>query len=181
MPDNPKKQPSDEVDEEQLRLARAEGEAYQESVEYMAESVADSGGRTEGGDYVVGYALEKAEGLYELVGEGEFEFREPDEENCHLEVAVADIADGRFVPYCSVSATFVRDDEEHGPFDLPFLWHPGVHHYGANVELPDDGTYDIHVRIEPPEFHRHDEQNGDRYGDTVEVQFEDVDVKTGQG
>lgn len=180
MPDNPEKQPSAEVDENQLQQARTEGAAYQTSVTYMATRVANGGGTTEVGDYVVGYALEGAEAMYELVGEGEFELREPDDENCHLEIAVADAADRRFVPYCTVSATFARDGAEHGPFDLRFLWHPGVYHYGANVALPGSGEYDVHVTIEPPEFPRHDEQNGDRYGETVEVTFEAVSVETGQ-
>ena len=180
MPDNPEKQPSDEVDEVQLRQAATEGAAYLSSVEYMATSVANTGGITEEGDYLVGFAQEEAEGMYELVDEGEFAFREPDAENCHFEVAVADAADGRFVPHCSVSLTAERDGEKHGPFDLSFLWHPGVHHYGSNVELPGDGSYDLQVRIEPPKMHRHDEQNGDRYGEAVEVRFEDVDVETGQ-
>jgi hypothetical protein len=47
--------------------------------------------------------------------------------------------------------------------------------------LRSDGTYTIAVRVEPPTFERHDGQNGDRYGESVEVTFEDVDVETGQG
>ncbi|WP_276300726.1 hypothetical protein [Halorussus lipolyticus] len=43
-----------------------------------------------------------------------------------------------------------------------------------------DGTCTIDVRVEPPTFKRHDEENGDRYGESVEVRFEDVDVATGQ-
>lgn len=180
MPDNPEKQPSDEVDLNQIQQSRTEGEAYQTSVTYMANSVANDGGTTEAGDYILGYAQEEAEPMYRLAGEGEFELTEPDGENCHLEVVVADRGDKRFVPYCDVSATLERDGEEHGPFELDFLWHPGVYHYGSNVEVPGDGTYDMHVTVEPPEFHRHDEQNGDRYGETVEVTFEDIDVETGQ-
>ena len=174
------KQPSDEVDENQLSMARAVGSAYRDAVEYMATEVAHTGGTTDAGDYTVGFAQEEAEGLWELVDEGEFEWREPDAENCHLEVAVMDRADGRPVPYADVSARFEKDDEEYGPFDLPYLWHPGLDHYGANIELPGGGSYDVHVRVEPPQFHRHDHENGDRYGETVEVTFEDVDVETGQ-
>lgn len=180
MPDNPEKQPSDEVDVNQILQSRTEGEAYQTSVTYMANTVANDGGTRERGEYLVGYAQEEAEGMYQLVEEGEFEFVEPDDENCHLEIVVADAGDKRFVPYCDVSATFEREGTEHGPFDLPFLWHPGVYHYGSNLELPESGEYDLHVRVEPPEFGRHDEQNGDRYGETVEVTFEAVDVETGQ-
>ena len=180
MPDNPQKQPSDEVDVNQIQQSKTEGEAYQTSVSYMANTVANDGATKEEGEYIVGYAQEEAEGMYELVGEGEFEFVEPDGENCHLEVVVADAGDKRFVPYCDVTATLERDGEEYGPFELPFLWHPGVYHYGSNIEVPESGTYDLHVTIEPPEFGRHDEQNGDRYSETVTVTFKSIDVETGQ-
>ncbi|QLG29244.1 hypothetical protein HUG10_17655 [Halorarum halophilum] len=39
MPDDPEKQSSDEVDVNQIQQARTEGEAYQTSVTYMAETV----------------------------------------------------------------------------------------------------------------------------------------------
>ena len=176
------KEPSDEVDEKQLRLAKQAGDAYQEALEYMANEVAHTGGKTEEGDYVVGFAQEEAEGMYALVGEGEFEWREPEEENCHLEVAVCDAEDGRFIPEVDVTATLAAEDgEEIGPFEVPFLYHPGLFHYGKNVEIPDDGTYDITVEVEPPTFMRHDETNGNRYGETVEVTFEGVDIEAGQG
>lgn len=181
MPENPDKQPSDEVDENQIQQSRTEGDAYLTSVTYMATRVANDGGTTEAGDYVVGYAQEEAEGMYHLDGDGEFEFVEPDEENCHVEVVVADRGDGRFVPHCTVRARLERDGESVGPVEVPFVWHPGVYHYGTNIEVPGSGSYDLHVEVEPPQFHRHDEQNGDRYGETVEVTFDGIDVETGQG
>ena len=61
-----------------------------------------------------------------------------------------------------------------------FLWHPGLFHYGANVTLPGDGEYDVRVHVDPPSSHRHDEENGDRYTDPVDVTFEHVAVETGQ-
>ena len=78
-------------------------------------------GTTEAGDYVVGYAQEEAEGMYHLRGEGEFEFVEPDEENCYLAVVVADRGDGRFVPYCDVEATLERDCETVGPIEVSLV------------------------------------------------------------
>ena len=73
-----------------------------------------------------------------------------------------------------------EDGEQVGPFEVPFLWHPGLYHYGRNVEVPGDGSYTLDIRIEPPKFMRHDETNGNRYGSPVEVTFEDVDIETGQ-
>ncbi|NHN46731.1 hypothetical protein G9464_03860 [Halostella sp. JP-L12] len=172
---------SDEVDERQLELAKQEGEAYTRSLDYMIDEVAETGDLTTVDDYVVGFAQEEAEGMYAPTGDGDLEWTEPDEENCHLEVAVTDAADGRFVPELTVRATLSPEEgDDVGPFEVPFIWHPGLHHYGTNVEVPGDGEYDISVEVDPPEFMRHDEENGDRYAEPVEVTFEGVEIETGQ-
>jgi uncharacterized protein involved in high-affinity Fe2+ transport len=171
---------SDEVDERQLEVANAEGEAYTRALNYMIAEVAETGGMRAVNDYVVGFAQEEAEGMYAPRDDGGLEWTEPDAENCHLEVAVADDDDGRFVPGLTVRATLdPADGEAVGPFEVPFIWHPGLHHYGRNVEVPGDGEYDITIDVEPPSFMRHDEANGDRYSDPVEVTFEDVEIETG--
>ena len=171
---------SDEVDERQLELAKEEGEAYTRSLDYMIDEVAHTGDLTTVDDYVVGFAQEEAEGMYAPAGD--LEWTEPDEENCHLEVAVTDAAVGRFVPELTVRATLSPNDggEDVGPFEVPFIWHPGLHHYGKNVEVPGDGEYDITIEVDPPAFMRHDEENGDRYAESVEVTFEGVEVETGR-
>jgi len=130
-------QPSEEVDERQLALARKAGDAYQEAAEYMMEEVADNGGKTEVGDYLVGFAQEKAEGLYRME-DGDLSWEEPPEgANCHLEVVVASAADRRFVPGASVTATFEGDDgTEVDPVDVPMLWHPGLYHHGRTSNSP---------------------------------------------
>lgn len=173
-------QPSDEVDERHLELARKAGDAYLEAADHMIESVAETGARTETGDYVVGFAQEEAEGMYQMDG-GSLTWEEPaQEENCHLEVLVASAADGRFLPGLTVRATLERDDGSTvGPLEIPFVWHPGLYHYGRNIELPGEGTYAITVEVEPVQYPRHDEQNGDRFADPVEARFEDVQIETG--
>lgn len=180
MSNDPVKTASEEADQRQLDLARGEGEAYQRSLKYMIEEVAHTGAMKEAGEYVVGIAQEEAEGMYQLQ-DGDLEFVEPTAENCHLEVAVADVADGRFVPHLDVTAEITgADGATVGPVELPFLWHPGLYHYGSNLTVSGDGTYDVRVRIEPPSFGRHDRTNGDRYEEVVEVEFEDVEVQCGQ-
>lgn len=174
-------QPSDEVDERQLELARNVGDVYLEAAEYMITEVAETGDKTEAGDYIVGFAQEEAEGMYRM-RDGQFEWEEPAEnENCHLEVLVASVDDGRFLPGVSVRAT-LEDGEGNtvGPERIPFVWHPGLYHYGRNLELPDEGTYTITIEVDPPEFPRHDQKNGDRYTEPVEVTFEDVHIETGR-
>jgi hypothetical protein len=162
-------------------MARAEGAAYHRSLLYMAKEVADSGGEQRAGDYIVGYAQERAEGMHMLRGEGELEWVEPSDENCHLEISISDAGDGRFVPHLDVAATLVTEGgEEIGPFDVPFLWHPGLYHYGRNVRLPGDGRYTLRVRIAAPTFMRHDKTNGRRYAEAVKAEFKDVEIKTGR-
>lgn len=177
----PPSQVSDEADQNQLEMAKAEGAVYQRSLDYMVNEVADAGGKQSAGDYIVGYAQERAEGMYMLHSEGQLEWMEPDDENCHLEVSVSDAADGRFVPYLKVHASLTAGDGQTlGSTEIPFVWHPGVYHYGRNLKLPGTGRYTLHIRIEPPEFMRHDEVNGRRYAEAVEVTFEDVEITLGR-
>lgn len=174
-------QPSDEVDERHLELAREAGDLYRQAAEYMIEDVADAGAMREVSDYLVGFAQEEAEGMHRPTGDG-LAWEEPDEgENCHLEVIVASAADGRFLPGMAVHATLAAaDGTEVGPTEVPFVWHPGLSHYGRNLELPGDGTYDVTVTVEPAPWPRHDETNGDRFDEPIEERFEDVQIETGR-
>lgn len=177
----PPEKPSDEADRKQLEMARQEGDAYHRSLLYMAQEVADSGGQQRAGDYIVAYAQERAEGMYMLRGEGELEWVEPTDENCHLEISVSDAGDQRFVPYLEVEATLTAPDgEKIGPFEVPFLWHPGLYHYGRNIKVPGDGKYALRVRIAAPTFMRHDKTNGRRYAEAVEAEFKEIEIKTGR-
>lgn len=180
-PARPPNRPSDEADQKQLDLAKQEGKTYFESLQYMANHVADTGDTQRAGDYIVGYAQEEAEGLYHL-RDGALEWVEPDEENCHIEVAVLDAADHRFIPGLDIEATlFDADDNEVATFDCPFLWHPGLYHYGRNVKVPGDGTYTLRIHVAAPTFPRHDKVNGKRYAEPVDVEFSGIQIKTGQG
>ena len=174
------KETSDELTEGGKERAAEAGDVYRDTVEYFISEVAHTGDTKEVGDYLVGFAQEEAEGMYSLEGEGELTWNAPDEENCHVEVVVADGADGRFVPELDVTATLENDDEFEEEFDVPFLWHPSMYHYGKNVEVPGDGEYDLTIQVEAPTFRRHDEENGNRYAEDVEVTFEGVDIETGQ-
>ncbi|MBP1849668.1 iron transporter [Rhizobium halophytocola] len=177
----PPEKPSDEADRHQIAMAKKEGAAYHASLKYMAEEVADSGGMKRAGDYIVAYAQERAEGMYMLKSEGELVWDAPTDENCHLEVSVSDAGDERFIPYLAIEATLTPEDGKPvGPFEVPFVWHPGLYHYGCNIKVPGDGKYRLDIKIKPPTFMRHDEVNGKRYAKTVEVRFDAIDIKTGQ-
>ena len=177
----PPQRPSDEADAHQLRMARREGQAYRRSLGYMANEVADSGAEKRAGDYVVAYAQERAEGMYMLHGEDDLQWTEPQDENCHIEISVSDAGDRRFIPYLDVAATLTAaDGQTIGPFTAPFVWHPGLYHYGCNIKVPGDGHYMLRVHIAPAPFMRHDKVNGRRYARSVDVEFADVPIRTGR-
>jgi Fe2+ transport protein len=171
---------TDEASPAQLDAARAQGQAYGRAVGLMTMVVADDGRQQRAGDYIVGYAVEKAEGMYEWV-EGGLEWRAPERENLHLEITVRDAGDGRFVPALRVLATLVDPDgDEVGTHEQPMLWHPMLYHYGRNWELPCDGDYTLRVQVDPPRFPRHDEVNGRRFMEPVDVEFTGVHVERGR-
>ncbi|MCX2721191.1 iron transporter [Roseibium salinum] len=178
----PPASPSEEADRTQLDLAKQEGTAYFRSLEYMANKVAANGATQECGDVIVGFAQEKAEGMYRLRNQELVWEEPPQDENCHFEVTVIDATDRRFIPNLDVTLT-VTDGKgnEVGSEKMPFLWHPGLYHYGRNWALPGDGRYNLVVDIETPEFPRHDKVNGRRYAKPIKAHFPSVQVKTGRG
>jgi len=141
--------------------------------------VADNGATQELGDYKVGLALEGAEPLWHPKGDGLELAEPPAQANLHVEVVVTDAADGRFIPELDVAVTFERQDgTKAGTWDLPFLWHPTMFHYGRNISLPGGGRYTVRVDIARPTFSRHDKVNGRRYAQPVSAHFRDLEVKT---
>jgi hypothetical protein len=62
----------------------------------------------------------------------------------------------------------------------PFIWHPWLYHYGRNWQVPEAGDYTLRIRIEAPIFHRHDQKNGRRFAEEIEVEFSNVKIETGQ-
>jgi hypothetical protein len=170
---------TDEADAKQLDLARQQGESYRRALEHMANDVAHDGGMQPAGEYLIGYAVEEAEGMYDWDGD-ELVWHDPDGENLHVEIAVCDASDGRFVPCLKVTGTLVDPDgNEVGTHEHPMLWHPMLYHYGRNWTVPADGTYKLHVRVDPPTFMRHDDVNGCRFKDVVETTFDNVQVERG--
>lgn len=176
----PPMESSDEARPEMLDMAREQGRALGRAAEFMMNEEADDGGEAHAGDFLVGYAVESAEGMYQPRG-GTLEWQEPGEENCHIEIAVRDAADGRFIPGLTVRLTVLDEQgNEIGTHAQPFLWHPWLFHYGRNWKVPGEGTYTFRVHVDPPDFARHDKKNGLRYQERVEVEFRGVKIKTGQ-
>ena len=165
---------SDEAQRDELNMARQQGDLYTKALNHMAREVAYDGGEKPAGDYIVAYAVEEAEGMYHLRN-GDLKWEEPKEENTHIEIAVRDGSDNRFIPALDVTLTVIdQNGEEIGQHKQPFLWHPWLYHYGRNWKIPTEGEYTLKVRIEAPDFPRHDRENGLRFADPVEVEFTNV-------
>lgn len=175
---SPPEEPSNEAEPQQLDIARGEGRAYLDALQAMEE---ESGAVLQSdGDYVVALVQEEAEGMYGIE-DGHLLWREaPDDANGHLEVAVADAGDGRFVPELDVTVTVVQGEQVIFSGRLPFLWHPFLYHYGTDFTMPQPGRYTVHVRIGAPTFMRHDPINGHRYAEPVDVVFTDVEFTPGR-
>ena len=171
---------SSEADAKQLEFARRQGEAYRAALDHMAENVAHDGGMHPADQYLVAYAIEEAEGMF-MWENGELHWHDPEEENLHVEIAVCDASDGRFVPGLKVTATLIDPDgNEVGTHEHELLWHPMLYHYGRNWKVPVDGEYTLKVHIDPPTFMRHDEINGRRFTQPVDTEFTGVKVERGQ-
>lgn len=173
-------QQSNEANKKQLQLARDQGDAYANALKEMTDREADSGKNQAAGDYIVGYAVEKAEGMH-VWATGKLRWQEPGKENAHIEVAVQDKLDGRFMPYLNVEVSvYDKQGQELGTKVHPFLWHPWLYHYGSNWQLPSSGLYGIEIRIEPPKFARHDKINGTRHSAPITTRFDDIQIETGR-
>jgi uncharacterized protein involved in high-affinity Fe2+ transport len=170
---------SDESTMAEIGIGKAEGAAYGAALQYLAKMEASDSGEREIGDYVIAYSIEEAEGMYEPTG-AQLQWHDPEKENCHMEIAVRNAADGRFVPCLKVQATLTDvNGAKIGTHEIPFLWHPWVYHYGRNWVVPHDGAYRLQVHIDAPTFSRHDKKNGHRFATAVDVEF-DVKIKTGR-
>jgi hypothetical protein len=169
---------SNEAEPEQLDIARAQGGTYGQALQAMDE---ESGAVTQrAGDYLVAFVQENAEGMYELQ-DGRLVWHEaPEEANAHLEIAVADAADGRFVPGLDITLTLLEGDRELFTTNMPFLWHPYLYHYGTNAKVPGEGPFSVRVTIGAPTFMRHDPVNGKRYEQPVHLVFDDRRFKPGR-
>jgi Fe2+ transport protein len=170
---------SNEAEPDQLATARRQGDAYGAALQAMEEE--DGAAVAEAGNFRVALVNEKAEGMYARDGDGGLVWCEaPEEANAHIEVAVADLADGRFVPGLDVTVTVLDGERELFRHAAPFLWHPFLHHYGFNAKVPGEGPFTVAVHIEPPSWMRHDPRNGKRYAEPVDVVFGDVGFEPGR-
>lgn len=165
---------------EKERLARAQGDAYDAALSEMKKE--DVHTSIEADEYIITLVAEKAEGMYVAQAEGDLQWHTPTpKENVHIEIAVQDRYDKRFIPHLDVECMLLdEENKEIGTKRQMFLWHPFLFHYGANWQIPHAGAYRSRITIRLPAFHRHDETFGKRYERTVEVELGPIDLPAGQ-
>jgi hypothetical protein len=161
-----------------LEMAKRQGQEMKAAFDEMANNVAQRGAEKPVGEYLIGYAVEKAEGLYHL-RDGELVWEKPKNKNIHIEISVRDGGSGRLIPGLRVMVTVLDEKgKEIGTHRHKLLWHPWLYHYGRNWRLPGDGKYTIRVHIPAPDFPRHDKKNGKRFASSIWAEFTDVKCKT---
>lgn len=162
---------SNEATMKQLAYAKAEGDSVTNAINWILKQASNSG-RLNAGEYTISYALGAPEGWYTFNNQM-VNWQQPNESNAHLWVFVQDGADGRVVPPLDIKLT-IRNT--YGSLveskKLPYAWMPLINGYGENILLPENANYQFVLEIEPPEYHRHDPYNGDRFMQKTTAVFE---------
>ncbi|WP_254542780.1 iron transporter [Halomarina pelagica] len=115
-------------------------QTFQESMAMQGEATA--------GDYRVALAFTVPHDFWTVTGSEVEKVPKTDEDSIHLMAVVWDPRSGQVLPEGGVSVRVARDGEVVTEEVLyPMLSQPMGFHYGANVVLPGDGTYDARIRI----------------------------------
>ncbi|MFC7156024.1 iron transporter [Halomarina halobia] len=115
-------------------------QTFQESMAMQGEATA--------GDYRVALAFTVPHDFWTVTGREVETVPKTDEDSLHLMAVVWDPRSGRVLPEGGVSVRVARDGVVVTEEVLyPMLSQTMGFHYGANVVLPGDGTYDARVRI----------------------------------
>jgi hypothetical protein len=155
---------------------RIQGAAYQAAFDDAAQSALASGG-AKAGDFLIRFLIRNATGMYYLE-DGQLTWEEPTDSRLHVEIAVCDVHDYRFIPGLEVYGTlFDAAHNELGEHRHTLLWHPTIFHYGRNWNAPADDTFTLRVRVEMPDFPRHDKFAGLRYFNPAEVEFKRIRLR----
>src|SRR6185312_13850632 len=130
------------------------------------------------GDFLVAFFSTPAEGRYGRNDGVRWREAAPDA-TTHLAVVVLDAVDNRFVPELDVELEIWRG-ERLLHVRLPFEWHPALHHYGVDADLPEGRDFVVVVRIAAPRYLRHDKVNGQRYAQPAVATFTAIELARGR-
>lgn len=177
-PVKPSASPSDEATQDQLLLAREQGQAVDAAVAWLAGHGGVASATMGAGEYQVTCLLRPTEGTWTQTAGG-LQWRR-DAGNALVAVIVQDGADRRLVPGLDVSLHVW--DGAGAPVaatPLPYRWGVPVEAYAAGVSLP-AGPLRIRIDIQPPGYWRHDPLNGDRFAKATLAEFTGLRFDPGQ-
>jgi uncharacterized protein involved in high-affinity Fe2+ transport len=178
-PVTPPFQESDEVTSAQLERALDEGKAVRREVEWVEREQSVASGEMAAGEYLVTYVITPADDYYDLEAA---QSKLPAHHttvlpgSAQVAVVIRDAADGRMVPGLTVHATLRSESAGRESIAaLPYGWHPVLNRYSENMMLPDN-PFTLTLRIDTPNFRRHDRVNGDRFKRDVTARFTHITV-----
>lgn len=144
------------------------------------EEIGAEGGEQQVGPYRVGYIVEPAEGWWE--GDPpNLEWRAPASgETNHIEILPFDAETGLLIPYMEIELTVSDengDEVESQPLEF---YYAEFYHYANNFSLPESGAYTLRAVLNPPDFRRHGDEEGEGrvYENRAVATFEDVQIET---
>lgn len=135
-----------------MSLSRLQGDAYSRALEAVADGQRTA--TTVGGGLLVTAILGPPGELRAVTSEATVVHPPRARADVHLGLAVQDTIDGRFVPGLDVVVTLERVGAEVLTTQAPLLWHPALHHYGADLALGETAHYDVRLRILGPAWSR---------------------------
>jgi hypothetical protein len=147
------------------------------------EEIEAEGGETEAGPYRVGYIVEPAEGWWEGDPESP-EWRDPSpDETHHLEILPFDPETGLLIPEMEGRLTVLDESGREVDSQPLYLYYAEFYHYANNFSIPESGTYTLRAELEPPDFNRHGDEDGEGrvFTEPVTVEFENVEISTEEG
>lgn len=170
--------------EQQTALSQGAGNAFLNTLKEMYSQATD-GKDTIAGDYFIAVADEYSEGYWYYGRNNKFTYKMENEQsaetNAHIEVAVLDAKTKRFMHNLNVTVTIYKNDKEIGSAMEHFMWHPWLYHYGDNWRVPSPGKdYRIHVHADPPVYRRYGKMYGRQFTQPADVDFYNIEIKTGQ-
>ena len=131
-------------------LAREQGDAYGDALQHATRLVAGDSGECRAGDYWITYLLDSPRRIYTWA-QGKPVWREPEDANLYVGIAVRDATDGRFIPAASVGVTLIDEGGTVvGAGEQSLVWDPLAHQYGRNWHVEGAGPHAMRVRVEPP-------------------------------
>ena len=160
--------------EEQLRLARQQGQADTAVLDWVLANSGPLKGDARAEQMRIAFTITPAEGWWDKAGSGKLAWHQAPDDNVHLRIFILDLVDGRIIPGLSVRATLTdaNGNEQSAPVD--FGWYPLMNAYGGNLPLDTNSSYTLRVTVDPLQRVN---SSGNRFERTTVAVFPPVQIE----